>query len=65
MPKQSCGTCRHYQTEGFYVMQGSCNWLNAYPGMRPEIPIWAARLHPFPVWPGEGRQCPQWQEALP
>ena len=65
MPKKACSTCRHYQTEGFDVLKGWCHWFDAYPGMHPELPSWVRNLHPYPVWPCDGRRCPQWQEALP
>ena len=65
MAKHSCGTCRHYQNQKFDLLMGYCHWLEAYPGMKPELPMWAIRGHPYPVYPLEGAKCPQWQEALP
>lgn len=65
MAKHSCGTCRHYQVDGFDTLKGWCHWLDAYPGMAPEMPGWVRSLHPYPVWPRAWRLCPQWQEALP
>ena len=64
MPKKACATCRHYQVTGFEIKQGYCHWLDAYPGMQSELPMWASR-QPYPVFPQEGSTCPQWQEALP
>ena len=65
MPNQSCGTCRHYQTDGFTAMIGRCHWLDTYQGMATEVPAWVIRNDPYPVYPREGTNCPQWQEALP
>ena len=62
---RSCTTCRHYQNQGFDPMMGQCHWLDAYPGMKPELPAWAINAHPYPVYPREGSTCHQWREALP
>ena len=46
-------------------MIGRCHWFDTYQGMATEVPAWVLRNDPYPVYPREGGNCPQWQEAAP
>ena len=65
MVKRFCSTCHHFQVRDFEIKQGYCHWLDTYQGMATEVPAWVLRNDPYPVYPREGGNCPQWQEALP